>query len=113
MLVGGGVDEALLGLGEVDGGAAGVELGGEVEPLLDELHPLERICGGEVGVDRSQSLLDRFGRSLAAPLRLVGLERFEVPADRPPLLEAFGEGGIVLVGHWRVSSICRPETGCY
>ena len=69
----------------------------EVEPLLDQLQPLERIGGRQLDVDPGQALLHGLGGALAPSLGLVGVERLEIAANRPTLIAAFGEGGLVLV----------------
>src|SRR5690606_38662267 len=71
----------------------------EVEPLLHEVQPLQRVGGRDLGFDRTEALLQGFGAALAAPLGLVRLESFEVATNRPALLAAGGQRCLVLVTH--------------
>ena len=66
---GGALDELRLEPGEVDLGAGVLELGCEVEPLLDQLEPLQGVGGRQLGLDPLEALLDGVCGPLAPPLR--------------------------------------------
>ena len=57
----------------------------------------------------SQPLLDRIGRALAAPLRPVGFECFEIGPYRPALRAAFRQRRFVLIGHGSLHSSLQPS----
>ena len=68
-----------------------------------------RLSGSAVASSTSiavEALLHRVGRALAAPLRLVGVERLEIAADRSTLIAPFGQRRLVLVGHGGAVALC-------
>src|SRR5690606_16467818 len=91
----GGLDEALLELDEIHLGLVGLQLGGEVQALLDELEPLQGVGILQLGLDAGQPLLDGLWGPLAAPAGLVSVERLQVPAHRTALIAALGERRLV------------------
>ncbi|MDZ7734397.1 MAG: hypothetical protein U5R31_16170 [Acidimicrobiia bacterium] len=79
--------DLFLGLGD---------LASEIEALLDQLEPLQRVGIIDLGLDPLEPLLHGFGGALASPLRFVGLERFEIATNSTALCPALGEGRLVL-----------------
>ena len=69
-------DEVLLQRGEVDRGGRGLELGLRSSRSWVSCSFFSGSAVGEFDGDRVEPLLDGVGRALAAPLRLVGLDRF-------------------------------------
>src|SRR5207237_10714685 len=75
------------------------ELDLEVAPLLEQAEAGETGRVLDAVGDRGEALLHRVGRSLPAPLRLVGFQRFEITADGPSMIAALGKSLLVRVGH--------------
>ena len=69
----------------------------QVEALLDELQALQRVGVGKLRVDPGEPLLHGLGGALAASLRLVRLQRFEIAPNGSTLIAAFGERRLVLI----------------
>ena len=63
------------------------------------MEALQRIGRCVFGLDRRQAPLYRIGSALAAAARLVGLQCFEVAADRSTLISTLGQCGLVFATH--------------
>ena len=70
----------------------------EVETLLHELEPLQRIGLGQFVVDAVEPLPHGIDGALAAPLGTMRLERFEVATNGASLRPALGQSRLVVIG---------------
>src|SRR6478735_2031395 len=97
--------EFQLELGQIDLVVHGRHLARQVHALLDEIHAVERIGLGKLVLDDAEALLDRFWCPLAATLRLVSVDRFQITADRSALIAASREGCLVLICHGSLTTL--------
>lgn len=81
------------------------KLGFEVESLLYQKDPAQRIRRWQLRRDRFEPLFDRLGGALAAAPRLVLLNRFEIQPYCSALFSAFGERCLVLFRHGNVTRL--------
>src|SRR2546421_10401407 len=106
-------NEAFFEFGEVGFGLHSLQLVLEVEALLDEVEPSERVSIGQTLLDGVEALGDGIRRALPTPLRTVLLQRFKVEPYSATLLTALRQRLLMLVGHRRPPSLGRRvRSGC-
>ena len=119
-VIGGNRDEGLLELGQVVLGLAARSLDTplEIASLLDQMHALECVGGGELGLELIEACFQGVGARRAPSARLGPLQSDKIPADCISLAATFGKRVFVgrgktrlgwLLSWWHTTSIAHND----